>query len=276
MGGLGAISAVTERLVVGTRVTCPTFRLHPAVVAHAAATAAVQLEGRFFLGVGSGEYLNEHVLGDHWPPASERLARLAEAVEIIRRLWTGDEITHVGRWYRVEHAQLFTLPDVASPLAVAASGPRSIGVAAGADGIIGVEPAPGLIDGYRHAGGRGLKLGELKVCWARSEREGRRVAREWWPMGALGGSLGTDLARPSQVEAASAPLSEDDVAATVLCGPDIDRHLDAIREYEAAGYDAVWIHQVGPAQEELLDVYEREVLPDLGQPDLRWWEAATA
>lgn len=272
-GVLGAISEVTEEMVIGTRVTCPTFRVHPAVVAQAAATAAVQLEGRFFLGLGSGEYLNEHVLGDHWPPAPERLDRLEEAIEVIRSLWSGREVTHRGRWYQVQHARLFTRPDEPPPIVVAASGPRSLRVAAGSDGMIGVKPDPELLAGHREAGGRGLVLGELKVCWASDEADARRVAREWWPMGALGGSLGTDLSRPSHFEAATATLSEEAVAETVVCGPDAGRHIDAIRSYEACGYDAVWIHQVGPDQDGFFDFYEKEVLPELERPDRSWWGA---
>lgn len=274
-GVLGAIAERTERIVLGTRVTCPTFRVHPAIVAQAAATAAVQLEGRFFLGVGSGEALNEHITGQHWPPAPERLDRLAEAIEVIRGLWTGEEFSHRSDRYPVEYARLYTRPEEPPPLLVAASGSTSASLAGGEDGVIAVVPDGDLLSQYADAGGRGMRFGEVKVCWAEDEAEARRVARDWWPMVALSGGLGTELHRPRQFEAATERITEDEVAEVIACGPDPERHVAAVRQYAEAGFDAVWVHQVGPDQDGFFGFYEREVLPRLDRAEPTWWEQLT-
>jgi coenzyme F420-dependent glucose-6-phosphate dehydrogenase len=262
-GVLGGIAESTERLRVGTGVTCPLIRIHPAIVAHAAATAAVMLDGRFMLGLGTGENLNEHVLGDRWPPADERLEMLEEAVEVIRLLWEGGPQTHRGPHYRVENARIYDLPEQAIPILIAAKGERA-GTLAGrvGDGLVGVAPEEELIRTFERAGGEGKpRYGQLHVCWAEDEAEARKTATEWWPNTSVPGELGVELPLPRHFEQAAEVVREEDVAGSVVCGPDPEAHLEAIRSYLDAGYDHVYLHQVGPDQEGFFRFYEREVLP---------------
>ncbi len=264
-GVLGAISQRTERLELITGVTCPTFRIHPAIVAQAAATAAALLPGRFSLGVGSGENLNEHVLGERWPPVRERQARLEEAIEIIRLLWEGDLASHRGEHYRVENARIYSLPEEPPPILVAVAGNRSVDLAARAgDGLIGTAPKAESVARFREGGGEGKPTyGQLHICWAESEEEAVRTALEWWPNAAVSGSHFLELPLPAHFEEAAELVDEEDIADSVVCGPDAERHLEAIREYVDAGYDHVYVHQIGPDQEGFFDFYERSVLPEL-------------
>jgi G6PDH family F420-dependent oxidoreductase len=261
---LGGIAEATDRIELGTGVTCPTMRIHPAVVAHATATAAAMLEGRFFLGVGTGENLNEHILGQRWPSVDIRREMLEEAIEVMRALWTGELTTFRGRWYHVEDARIYTLPQEPIRIAVAAAGEKAAELAARAgDGLITTAPETELVDRYQKSGGEGSRYGGLTVCVADSEDEARRIAHEWWPNAALQGPLGQELAQPAHFEAAASMVSPDDVAETVLCSADAGRHLERIEEFASAGFDCVYVHQVGPDQEAFFDLYEREILPEL-------------
>jgi G6PDH family F420-dependent oxidoreductase len=262
---LGGIAVATERLTVGTGVTCPIIRTHPAIVAHAAATVAAMMPGRFFLGVGTGENLNEHVTGAKWPPVDVRREMLDEAIGIVRRLWRGGLEFHRGPHYTVEAARLYTLPPKPPPIMVAASGPKAARLAGRlGDGFITTEPDPALVRTFRRAGGRGKpSFVELTVCWARSERAARRTAHEVWALAALEGSLFTELAQPGHFESAFKPITEAQVAEAVICGPDPARHLAAIRRAGRAGYDHVCVHQVGPDQEGFVRFYESEIVPRL-------------
>jgi coenzyme F420-dependent glucose-6-phosphate dehydrogenase len=262
-GVLGAIAEATERLRIGTGVTCPTIRMHPAIVAHASATAAALMPGRFFLGVGSGENLNEHVHGDRWPPAKDRLSMLAEAIGLIRELWTGKLTSHRDEHYRVENARLYTVPDEPPELMVAASGGESAGLAGRlGDGLITVSPDADTVKAFGDAGGEGKpRFGQLHVCWAETEEEGRKTALEWFPNVALPGDLSQELPNPWQFEQASSLLSEDDMAEIAACGPDPELHREMIGRFEEAGCDHVYVHQIGPDQAGFFDFYEREILP---------------
>jgi coenzyme F420-dependent glucose-6-phosphate dehydrogenase len=262
---LGGIAQVTERIQLGTGVTCPTIRTHPAVIAQAAATAAVMLPGRFFLGVGTGEKLNEHILGDAWPSGDVRLEMLAEAIDVIRLLWQGGYQSHRGRHYTVEDARIYTLPGEPPPIMVAASKPGAAKLAGSQDGFIGVSPERDLLAAFEAAGGKGKpRFGQVTVCWAKTEEEAKRTAHEWWPNAAIKGDLSQELPLPAHFQQAAEMVDEDDVAEMVVCGPDADVHRDKIREYEKAGYDHVYVHQVGPDQEGFFAFYEKEVLPDVG------------
>jgi G6PDH family F420-dependent oxidoreductase len=262
---LGAIAADTERVTVTTAVTCPTVRIHPAVVAQAAATAATLLEGRFAFGVGSGEALNEHILGDPWPPASVRLEMLDEAVAIIRRLWAGETLEHRGRHYVVENAHLFTRPESSPPILVSGFGPEAIALAARiGDGFVSVMPDPEAVRAFRSGGGGDKPCqGGLKVCWGPDEAQARRIAHHRWPNEGLPGELAQILPTPPHFEQAVQLVTEDMVAEAVTCGPDLDRHVEAITRYVDAGFDEVYVQQIGPDQAGFFDVWEREVLPRL-------------
>ncbi len=259
---IGGIACATERLRLGTGVTCPTIRMHPAVVAQAAATAATMLEGRFFLGLGTGEQLNEHVVGRRWPPAAVRRDMLAEAIEVMRLLWSGELVSHHGAHFTVENARLYTLPERPPEVVVAAAGRRAAELAGRlGDGIVSTAPDASLLEAFDAAGGSGKpRYGQLTVCWAATEAKARATAREWWPNAALPGQLAQELPLPAHFEQAAALVREEDVAEVVVCGPDPDRHLDAIRRFAEAGFDHVYVHQVGPDQEGFLRFYERELL----------------
>ena len=263
-GVLGAIAEATDRIEIGTGVTCPTVRIHPAIIAHAAATAAALMPGRFFLGVGTGENLNEHVLGDRWPDWDIRADMLREAVEVIRTLWQGDVTSHVGTYYTVENARLYTLPDEPPPIMVAASGPRAAGLAGElGDGFIGTAPDAALIKAFEGAGGSGPRYGQVTLCWAASEREARRTAHTWWPTGAIPGESTQELPNPAHFEQLAEMVTEDMIADAIPCGPDPARHLKQIRSYLDAGYDHVYLHQVGPDQAGFIEFATKELLPKL-------------
>jgi coenzyme F420-dependent glucose-6-phosphate dehydrogenase len=263
---IGAIAQATERLRLGTGVTCPTIRMHPAVVAQAAATAASLMPGRFFLGLGTGENLNEHIFGDRWPEGSVRLEMLAEALELIRLLWQGGYQSHHGRHYAVEQARIYTLPEQLPPIMVAADKPQAAQFAGrAADGLISTAPDSKLIDEFTSAGGEGKpRIGQVTVCWAEDEERARQTAHEWWPNAAIPGELNQELPLPRQFEQAAQLVTEADVAEKVLCAPDARSHIQLIQEYADAGYDHVYVHQVGPHQEGFLDFYARDVLPEFG------------
>jgi G6PDH family F420-dependent oxidoreductase len=262
---LGAIAQATQRLTVGTAVTCPIMRVHPAIVAQAAATAAALMPGRFFLGVGTGENLNEHVVGQGWPETEVRQERLEEAIEVIRLLWKGGNQSHRGRHFTVENARLYTLPDSPPPLYVAVGGPRSADLAGRVgDGMIGTGPEPSLLQAFDRAGGAGKpRYGEVTVCWAKDEATARRVAKTQWPTSAMESNLSWDLPLPEHFEAVAELVTEDQVAESVTCGPDPERHLAAIRAYAKAGYDHICVHQVGKEQKAFFDFYAEEILPEL-------------
>ena len=262
---LGAIAQTTRRLVVGTAVTCPTMRLHPAIVAQAAATTAALMPGRFFLGVGTGENLNEHVVGERWPETEVRQARLTEAIEVIRLLWQGGNRSYHGRYFTVENARLYTLPDASPPLYVAVGGQRGAEQAGRlGDGMIGTEPERGLLAAFDKAGGAGKpRYAELTVCWARDEATARRIAHECWPTSGMESSLSWELPLPAHFEAVAKLVTEDEIAESITCGPDPKKHLAAIRKYVEAGYDHVCVHQVGREQKGFFEFYEQEILPEL-------------
>jgi coenzyme F420-dependent glucose-6-phosphate dehydrogenase len=265
-GVIGAIAHATERLEIVTGVTCPTIRMHPVIAAHAAATAACLLPGRFAFGVGSGEQLNEHVTGAKWPPAQVRLDMLEEAIDVIRKLWRGELTSHRGVHFTVENARLYDVPDQPPPIFVAASGDRALTLAGRAgDGFIGLAPDAEQVKKFHDEGGEGKpSLAEVNVCYAATEDEARAVVKEWWPVAGLGGGqLMQELALPSQFEAACEPVSPEAAAETVACGNDPERHLEEIRKFVDAGYTHIWIHQIGPDQEGFFDFYEGQVLPKL-------------
>lgn len=263
---LGGIAQVTSRLTIGTGVTCPTVRTHPAVIAHAAATVADMLPGRFFLGVGSGENLNEHVTGEHWPPVSTRLEMLREAIEVIRALWRGGYTTHYGRFYTVENARLYTLPEQLPPIHIAAAGPEAATLAGEiGDGLIDTSPNPEAGQAFDRAGGAGKpRHAQMTVCWAATEEAAKETAHRLWRFSALPGQLKQELALPLFFEQASELVTPDQVAEKVVCGPDPAKFLERIQAFAAAGFTHVHLHQVGPDQEGFLAFARRELLGKLG------------
>jgi coenzyme F420-dependent glucose-6-phosphate dehydrogenase len=264
-GVIGAIAEATERLSLGTGVTCPTMRMHPALVAQAAATSAALMPGRFFLGVGTGENLNEHILGARWPSADERLEMLEEAIELIRELWQGELVSWRGRYFTVDRARVYSLPDEPPPLAIAAAAPKAARLAGRAgDALISVAPERETVEIFESAGGDGKpRYGQLHVCWVEHEEEAIAIARRLWPNAALPGDLGQELALPRHFQQATSALNTEQIAEAVICGPDPERHSQAIDAFASAGFDHVYLHQIGPDQEGFFRFYEREILPAL-------------
>ena len=267
---LGGIAHATERLRFGTGVTCPIMRIHPAVVAQAAATTQCMADGRFWFGVGTGEALNEHVVGVKWPEADVRLQMLEEAIDIIRTLWRGGAHSHYGPFFTVENARIYTLPATLPPIYVSAFGPKAMELAARiGDGLVSTKPDADLLRQYDQSGGRGPKLGQLKVAWADSAEKGADLAFERWPTSGLSGELSQELPSPKHFEQAASVLHKDDVVDAFPCGPDAEEHIGAIRKYADAGYDELYITQVGPEQEGFLRFYAREVLPAFAKSEQR-------
>jgi coenzyme F420-dependent glucose-6-phosphate dehydrogenase len=218
------------------------------------------MPGRFFLGVGTGENLNEHVVGDGWPAPDERLDMLEEAIDVIQTLWTGEYQTFRGEFYEVEQARLYTLPDEPPPIAVAAGKPLAAELAGRVgDGLISVAPDAEVVENYREAGGEGPRYAQITVCWAADEGEARETAHRHWPNIALEGDLSQELALPLHFEQACANVELDDVAELVALGPDPGPYVEVVREYLDAGFDQLYFHQVGPDQEGFFGFWEAQL-----------------
>jgi len=260
---LGAVAQATTKLQVGTAVTCPFMRYRPEIVAQAAATVAALAPGRFFLGLGTGENLNEHILGRHWPPIAMRQELLTESIDIIRALWRGDWTSHHGKHFTVEDARLYTLPDQLPPIYVAAVGTQSATIAGQTgDGLISTSPNAEVVSTFESAGGRGKpRFGQLSLCWAKDMATARRTAFTSWRNQVVPGPLHADLPLPEDFDQISQLGSEDDMAKKLPLGPDPETYVSRIQEYAEAGFDHVILHQIGPDQEGFFEFIGREVLP---------------
>jgi G6PDH family F420-dependent oxidoreductase len=241
--------------------------MHPAVVAHAAATCALQTDGRFRLGVGTGEALNEHVLGDPWPPTHIRLEMLEEAIQVMRRLFTGEEVNHRGTHYTVENARLYTVPDEPVPIDISGFGPKATGFAARVgDGYITMAPDESMVSQYRKGGG-GAKLvsGGTKLCYGKDRDDAVRTVRKLWPNQFLPGEMGQILPTPRHFEQLAPLVTDEMVRRNTVCGPDVDEHVSALNTFAEAGFDRVYVNQIGPDQRGFFDFYRTKVLPQLPQ-----------
>jgi G6PDH family F420-dependent oxidoreductase len=258
---LGAIAASTSQLRVGVRVTCPIVRIHPAVVAQAAATTSLLFDGRFFLGLGTGEALNEHVVGSRWPPPAVRREMLEEAVEIMRALFTGETVEHRGAHYEVDHARLFDPPATEFPLIVSGFGPEAAALAGRiGDGFWGNAPDRELLAAFEEAGGSGPRYAQLNVCWAPSEAQARRVVHKIWPNSAVPGQLSQDLPTWIHFEQATQIVTDADATENVPCGPDIVGDVvEGVEQYIDAGYDHLYFHQIGPDQDGFFRFWDSEL-----------------
>ena len=262
-GLLGAIATLTDRIPVGTGVTAPINRLHPAIVAQAAATTAIQMDGRFTLGLGTGENLNEHVLGHRWPPHHVRLDMLEEAIQVINLLWEGGMQNFHGDYYTIENARVYELPEERIPMAIAASGERTAALAGHyGDAMVSTAPDADVVDRFETAGGEDKpRYGQVHVCYAESESAAVDTAYTQWPNGAITGELGQLLPTPAHFEQATAMVEPADIAETIVCGPEADAHREAIDAFVEAGFDHVYVHQIGPGQSAFFDFYKRDILP---------------
>ena len=258
---IGALAYETN-LPVTTGVTCPTVRIHPAIVAHAAATSQLMLEGRFGLGVGTGEALNEHVLGDHWPEADVRLEMLEEAVSVMRGLWEGEQYSHYGKHYSVQNARIYDAPDEPPPVIVSGFGPKSVELAARiGDGFATTSPEAEHVELYRSSGGKGPVQAGGKVCFGSDEKECAETVKRLWPNIGIPGELAQILPEPAHFEQAADLVTAESLAEAVPCGPDIDRHAEAIQDYADAGVDELFVQQIGPDQDAFFGDWAKEILP---------------
>jgi G6PDH family F420-dependent oxidoreductase len=267
---LGAVAHATERVDLMTYVTCPTMRYHPAVVAQKAATLGLLADNRFTLGLGSGENLNEHVVGEGWPVAAVRQDMLAEAVQIIRALHTGEMTTWVGEYFRVDSAKVWDCPDAGVPLAIAVSGDRSIAEFAPlADHMVSTEPDAELVRGWDQTrADEGLpvsrKIGQVPICWGPDKDAAIARAHELFRWFGGGWSVNADLPTPAGFEGASQFVRPEDVAASIACGPDLDELAESLRPFWQAGYTDIALVQVGDeSQQEFLDKIAEPLLDKL-------------
>ena len=260
---IGAIAAATS-LRVTTAVTCPTIRMHPAIVAQAAATSALLLDGRFELGVGTGENLNEHILGDRWPATDERLEMLEEAVEVIRALWTGEQVSHRGEHYVVENARIYSRPDSPPPIVVSAFGPKATRLAARiGDGLASTKPDKDLLELYRDQGGTGEASAGIKLCWAPNAEDAAKLAHRLWRTAGVPGELSQELRMPAHFDQAAQLVDVDMVADKIPCGPRVEPIVEVVGTYVDAGFDRVYLNQIGPDQEGFFRFLTDELLPAL-------------
>jgi coenzyme F420-dependent glucose-6-phosphate dehydrogenase len=259
---IGGVATATERIQLGTGVTCPTVRTHPAIIAQAAATSAAMMPGRFYLGVGSGEALNEHITGERWPETEIRQAMLEEAVAVMRLLWQGGNQSHHGTYYTVENARIYTLPEEPIPVMVAAAGPQAAELAGRiGDGLISTSPDQKVVQAFEKAGGKGPRYGQITVCWSEDDKAALKTAHKIWPNAGIPGELGQELPTPTHFEQAAQLVTPETIAESVVVGPDASKYLTKIDEYVQAGFDHVYIHQIGPDQTGFIRFAEREILP---------------
>lgn len=261
-GVIGALSEATS-LPVSTAVTCPTVRTHPAIIAHASATAAVQLDGRFVLGVGSGEALNEHILGDSWPSLAVRQEMLEEAVDIIRLLHRGDEVSHHGKHYEVQEARIYTRPERPVPIYVSGFGPQGAELAGRiGDGYVLAMPEADLVKTFRDSGGgdKPVQAG-TKVSWDQDADAALKAAHRLWGNEGLPGQTSQILPRPKDFAALMSLVPPEQVAESVACGPDPDKHIAQVRQFVDADIDEVYVQQIGPDMDGFFAAWERDVLP---------------
>jgi G6PDH family F420-dependent oxidoreductase len=255
---LGAVAQVTEQVELFTYVTCPTMRYHPAVVAQKAATLQILADGRFTLGVGSGENLNEHVVGGRWPTVSRRQQMLKEAIQIIRELFTGELIDSKGDYFEVESARIWDVPETPVAIATAVSGERSVDMFAPlSDHLIAVEPNRALVgawhDARRATGlpGNVRVIGQIPICWDPDRDAAVQRAHDQFRWFGGGWAVNADLPTTAGFEGAAQFVRPEDVAESIPCGPDLDAIVEAVRKYWEAGFTDIALAQIGDDGQDL-------------------------
>jgi probable non-F420 flavinoid oxidoreductase len=266
MSWLGAALATTS--MPFCVVNAPGQRYHPAIIAQAAATLATMFPRRFWIAIGSGQLLNEHITGERWPSKPERNERLREAADVMRRLWAGETVSHDGQ-FRLSEARLWTRPDEPPMLVGAAVTPETAGwVAEWADALITVvqpdETLEEVVRAFRANGDEGKPMFlQVHLAYAPTDEEARAAAFDQWRQNTLPNSVMTDLAHPEQMAAAAQHVTPGDLDGAVRISSDLDRHVEWLRGDLARGFDGIFLHEVGPEQERFVDVFAREVLPRL-------------
>ncbi|MFI5934390.1 TIGR03557 family F420-dependent LLM class oxidoreductase [Actinoplanes sp. NPDC051494] len=255
---LGAIAAKTDRIGLATGVTCPSVRYHPAIIAQAAATLAIVSDNRFTLGVGAGERLNEHVVGQGFPSVRGRHERLREALEIIKLLWQGGYQSYEGKHLQLEDARVFDLPDELPLIAVAAGGKNAAAMAAElGDGLFATEPRADLVETYRDGGGAGPRYAEVPMAWATTEQAGVEEALRTTRWALTGWKVMSELPNPANFEAASRTVRAEDIREQFTVGPDPEPYVEAVRTYTEAGFDHIVLQNAGPDPDGFLGFFEK-------------------
>lgn len=259
---IGALSQVTHSVKVLVGVNCPIIRYHPAIVAQAAATSQYMLQGRFILGVGTGENLNEHVVGQGWPPASVRLEMLEEAILIMRKLWQGGYQTHFGKFFNLDAGRIYTLPETSIPIIISAMGEEAAQVAGNlGDGFITTSPNQDLILLFESSGGKGKpKFGQLNVCFDKNPEKAKEIMKKEWPLAGMPHPLNTELRLPQDFQNTAQLVRVEDATKNVPTGADPQSILESIQKYIDAGFSDIYIHNIGPNQEEFIEFASREIL----------------
>jgi G6PDH family F420-dependent oxidoreductase len=261
---LGAIANATQRLGLMTAVTCPSMRYHPAIVAQATATLGVLTDNRFTLGLGSGERLNEHVVGGGWPGIAERHERFAEAIDIIQGLLKGELTSYRGKHLKLDDATLYERPSKRPLVVVAAGGPQAARLAAEkGDGLLTTDASKQLVEAFRQAGGAGPLYAEVALCAARREEDARDTAHKYFRWSVTGWPVQAELPDTKAFKAASEHVTPENVAEQIVCGPSVSRHLEAIQKYVASGFDHIVLTQIGPDQDYFLELFQKELAPAL-------------
>jgi G6PDH family F420-dependent oxidoreductase len=261
---LGAMAASTDRIGLVTGVTCPSFRYHPAVVAQAAATVAILSGGRFTLGLGAGERLNEHVTGRPFPAVRQRHEVLREALEIIRLLWQGGYRSYDGKYLQLEDARVFDLPETLPVMAVAASGERSVAIAAElGTGLFATDPDPAVVQGFLRAGGSGPRYAEVPLAWAPDADKAAESVLLTTRWALTGWKVMSELPNPVNFAAATATVRTEDVKERFACGPDVSRHLEVAQQFVDAGFDHLVLLNAGPDPDGFADFFVRELAEPL-------------
>ncbi len=261
---LGGIATRTSKIPIMTGVTPLSHHYHPTIMAQAAATVADMMPGRFSFGIGTGEALNEHITGKVWPPVSVRQAMMKESLEIIRELWEGNYTTVEGEYYTVHNAKLYTLPKELPPVIISATGPESATIAGKiGDAIVSTAPNKEAVDAFRAAGGEGKPAyGQIHLCYGEDEQQAKETALQYWGHSILGGQTSQELSLPKHYQEAIKSFATPDlVAEKITCGPDVDKIHQQIQTYIDAGFTHIYLHQIGPDQENFLDMAKQEILP---------------
>jgi coenzyme F420-dependent glucose-6-phosphate dehydrogenase len=261
---IGALSEATSKVDVFVEVNCPILRYHPAIIAQAAATSQYQLNGRFFLGVGTGENLNEHVVGKGWPPIKVRQEMLEEAIKIMRQLWEGGYQTYFGKFFNIDAARIYTMPEEPIPVIVSAMAPNSAEMAGRiGDGLVTTSPDPKIISKFEDAGGKGKsKFIQMSVCFDQNPETAKKIAKEKWPNAGIPKPLNVELRLPRDFQNTAQLVSEDKLAEKIIVGADPKPVIEKIQKLSQAGFEYVYIHNIGPNQEEFLEWAEKEILPE--------------
>jgi G6PDH family F420-dependent oxidoreductase len=263
---LGAVANATKRMGLMTAVTCPIMRYHPAIIAQATATLALLSNDRFTLGLGAGERLNEHIVGEGWPGIGERHERLTEAIEIIQGLLKGELRNYRGQYFDLDNARLFDRPERKPPVVIAAGGPEAARLAGQyGDGLMATDPDAGLVEAFTAAGGSGPHYCEVAMCCAAKEDEAVKTAHKYFRWSLSGWPVQAELPDTKGFAAASKHVSPEAVAEQITCGPSAKRHIEAIGKYVDAGFDHIVLVQIGPDQTYFFDLFERELAPALRQ-----------